>query len=92
MTNDEIMAIGYEFFVNYDDYFIAVLPMTFGKGRLVYCEDYNVENAWCYATFAQAILGMYKWVDGTEPTGWIRNPFDGRRREGGDQAKETRRP
>lgn len=91
MTNTEIKAMGYDRFINHGDYFIAVLPMTFGKGRLVYCEDNNVTDAWCYATYQQAFAAMIIWEDGVEPTGWIRNPLDGRRRENGDPTKETRR-
>lgn len=91
ITDQQIKSLGYERFINHGDYFIAVLPMTFGKGRIVYCDDIIfIENAWCYENYIDALLAMHQWdfLGTDEPSGWMRNPFDGRRRPDGDASKE----
>ena len=91
MTNQQIEISGYHAFINHDEYFIAVLPMTFGKGRIIYAEDEcGILNAWCYTYYHDAMIAMFEWDKSgdKEPSGWIRNPFDGRRRPDGDPAKE----
>jgi hypothetical protein len=53
--------------------------------------ELGFEKHWCYATIQGAIQGARDW-DGnhpeTEPTGWIRDPYTGRRRPDGDPARE----
>lgn len=53
--------------------------------------DLGFEKHWCYATREQAVRGALEW-DGrypdTEPTGWVRDPYTGRRRPDGDPARE----
>ncbi len=91
ITDDQIRKLGYEHFHNHNDYFIAVLPMTFGKGRIIYAEnEHGIINAWCYTHYADAIIAMIQWdvSDDKEPSGWIRNPIDGRRRPDGDSTNE----
>jgi hypothetical protein len=71
-----------------------VVPMTFGKGRIIVGERNAqfIDNGWCYETAGEAILALAKWDGSGEPEGWMRNPFDGRRRLGGDKDKEYNRP
>jgi len=91
ITDEQICTAGYDIFINHGTYFIAVTPMTFGKGRIIYAEDDSfVVNGWCYEMYIEAIIAMHHWdlCGGVEPVGWIRNPFDGRRRPGGDPEKE----
>lgn len=49
------------------------------------------DKHWCYETASDAMIAALKW-DGrhpeTEPDGWIRDPYTGRRRPGGDPARE----
>ena len=73
-----------------DGHLIVVYPMTFGKARLCYGTEEFIENGFCYADPARAIEAAKVWSGEGDPLdGWHRNPFDGRRREGGDPAKET---
>jgi len=91
ITDEEIRQCGYQYFINYGDFFLAVLPMTYGKGRLIYSENIDyVANAWCYERYDDALFWLGAWnpKHTKEPGGWIRNPFDGRRRPGGDPNKE----
>lgn len=93
ITDRQIENDGYEIYINHGDYYLAVQPMTFGKGRIIIAEGAltGIVNAWCYEQLIDAIIAMYHWdVTGCdEPVGWIRNPIDGRRRENGDPNKET---
>jgi len=60
---------------------VAVMAMTFGKGRL--CLDLNEfghEGVYCYETLGEAARAMYEYDGETEPSGWIRHPQSGRRR------------
>jgi hypothetical protein len=53
--------------------------------------DGGFDKHWCYATREDALRSALEW-DGrhpdTEPTGWIRDPYTGRRRPDGDPALE----
>lgn len=67
---------------------LAVAEMIHGQGRLIIGDEYGVEDAWCYASVAEAWAAWITW-DGTgEPHGWFRHPFTGRRRPGGDPSQE----
>jgi hypothetical protein len=48
------------------------------------------DNCWYYETPREAVLALELWDPRTEPEpkGWWRNPSTGRRRPGGDPAKE----
>lgn len=46
-------------------------------------------DRWCYSTYAQALAALAAWDGEGEPSGWMRHPTSGRRRENGDPAKET---
>lgn len=72
--------------------YLGVLPMTFGKGRL--CTGLTVvgyELGYCYESLSAAIVAMHAFrpQEMAEPDGWFREVTSGRRREGGDPAKET---
>lgn len=49
------------------------------------------DKHWCYKTPGEALRSALAW-DGrhpeTEPTGWFRDPYTGRRRPDGDPARE----
>ena len=71
---------------------IAVYPMTFGKARvcLIDAAHGQVANAFCYGSRTQAIAAAEVWNgEGDAPDGWHRHPETGRRRDGGDHAKEV---
>ncbi len=94
ITDDQIREAEYVVFINHGTYFLAVSPMTYGKGRLIYAEDEtSIINGWCYERYIDAVVEMFAWdnSDASEPSGWFRNPFDGRRRPGGDASKEYTR-
>lgn len=52
------------------------------KGDLYY------DDQWCYETQLRAMHAMVAWDGEGEPAGWHRHPSSGRRRPGGDAAKE----
>lgn len=71
---------------------LQVLPLAFGAGRLcigVYGAGWY-EDVWDYETLSGAIIAMEAWdgTPGTSPEGWYRHLKTGRRRPGGDPAKE----
>lgn len=71
---------------------VFLLPMTFGNTRIAIGDvdaDY-FDDGWCYQHSEndlawRAALG---WDGEGEPDGWYRHPDTGRRRPGGDPAKE----
>lgn len=68
---------------------IVVYPMTFGKARLCFSENNLITNGYCYQDPSLAVRAGKQWSGEGDPLdGWHRNPFDGRRREGGDPEKE----
>lgn len=70
---------------------IWVVPMTYGKGRIILSPDARspyVEDCWCYETQVLALVAFEMWDGNGEPDGWIRHPFTGRRRPNGDKSKE----
>jgi len=94
ITDEQIREAGYEIFTNRGDHFIAVAPMTYGKGRIIISDSLDhIDNAWCYKSMHSAIKALADWetTKAHEPEGWFRNPIDGRRRENGDPSKETLR-
>lgn len=76
-----------------DGYEITVYAMTFGKARLNYGEEGGcILDGFCYESVGRAIEAATLWDGQGDPLdGWHRNPYTGRRREGGDAAKEHRR-
>jgi hypothetical protein len=51
-------------------------------------EYWGYGDRWCYETYAKAKAALDAWDGEGEPAGWHRHPDTGRRREGGDPAKE----
>ncbi len=71
--------------------YLYVARMTFGKGRLYRVYDEEIEDQWCYETYAGAIAALTVWNpsdESPEPEGWMRHPTSGRRRPDGDKTKE----
>lgn len=92
-SDDELQGMGYLVWRQFDNgEWAAVAPMTFGKGRICYqLNPDGYEDGWCYESLVQAVTALGAWdPDQTaEPMGWFRHPYSGRRREGGDPAKEV---
>ncbi len=78
-----------------DGYEITVYMMTFGKARVNHGEQGPlgcISNGYCYQDPGVALVAAALWDGEGDPIdGWHRNPFDGRRREGGDPDKEETR-
>jgi hypothetical protein len=76
---------------------VGVVPMLFIWAVIVTTGDLTnpldgYDDRWCYRGLASAIEAAWQW-DGTgEPTGWIRHPISGRRRDNGDPATEYVQP
>lgn len=75
-----------------EDTEVIVYPMTFGKARLCYGERGEwgcMESGWCYESPLRALEAARAWDGKGDPLdGWHRHVQSGRRREGGDPAKE----
>lgn len=75
-----------------DDREVVVYPMTYGKARLSVGDQGPsgcMDNGYCYTDPMEAIEAAKVWDgDGDPLDGWFRNPYDGRRRENGDPARE----
>jgi hypothetical protein len=71
---------------------VWVVPMMFTVAIIVGEPGQGwYEDRWCYQDARQALLAAAAWTGpwpGSEPTGWHRHPGSGRRRPGGDQARE----
>ncbi len=48
----------------------------------------HVQDGWVYASLETALAAARAWDGREEPSGWIRPPTSGRRRPGGDPARE----
>ena len=73
-----------------DGRYVAILRQIY-TWRLVIGRDPDFyDNAWCYDAQEAAIAAMDEWdpLVEPEPSGWIRHPFTGRRRVGGDPSTE----
>lgn len=72
---------------------VDLVPLLFGAAKLAVTRpqdegDGTYDDVWQYQSIAHALEALLEW-DGTgEPTGWHRHPATGRRRPGGDPAKE----
>lgn len=76
-----------------DERYVAVVPMTFGKARLIIgtCGDDGAEDGYCYESPHLAVLAAQLWDGEGDPlVGWHRHLGSGRRRPGGDPTKEVR--
>lgn len=75
------------------DLVVAVLPMSYGKGRLIIGDRRNWFSGWergyCYPSRKMALLAFERFDGiGDPPDGWIRSIPDMRRRPDGDPTKE----
>jgi hypothetical protein len=72
---------------------VTVYPMTFGKARLCLSladDECSIIDGWCYEDRALAIRAAVEWSGEGDPLdGWTRHLGTGRRRDGGNPAKET---
>jgi hypothetical protein len=91
-TDEQMKEMGYTSWRELPDgTILAVGPMLFGNGRLfVDINGYGYEDCYCYDSLELAEKSMLEFNPDTdkEPKYWKRHPFTGRRREGGDPAKE----
>ncbi len=70
---------------------LDVTPLLFGFAQLGISRDARVDwyqDVWHYDTPEKAIDAARRWTGEGEPSGWMRHPPTGRRRPGGDPAKE----
>lgn len=69
---------------------IAIIPLMY-TAAVVIGRPHQLtwyDDRWCYHTVTDALTAARAW-DGTgEPDGWHRHPDTGRRRPGGDPARE----
>jgi len=92
LTKEEVLHMGYVVAKQLPDgTWIAVVPMSFGKGRLCSAISWSgYEDGWCYEKLEQAVVAMFEWDpdDTEEPDGWIRHISTGRRRPDGRASSE----
>lgn len=76
--------------------YVAVVPFMYTHAIIVgeVGETRFYENRWCYDSAERAIAAATVWAPrpGTEPDGWHRHPFTGRRRPDGDATREYLNP
>jgi len=76
-----------------EDHEVTVWPMSYGKARVCFGlrDDIGYEKGYCYEDPVRAIEAAAVWDGSGDPLdGWHRNVETGRRRPGGDPAKEVR--
>jgi hypothetical protein len=76
----------YTRFANGRDACIAKFIFTFAI--LSDLTEWGYGDRWCYESVWDAMEALAAWDGEGEPQGWHRHPDTGRRREGGDPAKE----
>lgn len=79
-----------------DDYVVWLVQKAFTWALVVGPDKKpSFDKHWCYTGPEEAIRSARAW-DGnhpvTEPVGWFRDPYTGRRRPGGDPAREYINP
>ena len=93
LTAEELVAAGYPDYRFYPNGRNAALcPFMFTWAILADLHTLGYEERWCYDTEAGAKAAFAAWNGEGEPTGWHRHPATGRRRPGGDPAKEYVNP
>lgn len=75
---------------------IFLVPLTFGRAAVAIGRrgDLGYEDYWQYDDALVAAAAFLIWDPEAEPEprAWVRHPASGRRRPGGEAAKEHRRP
>lgn len=93
LTQEDIDEMGYAFTRQLEDgTWLAVQPMTFGKGRLFFDLDpIGFGCCYCYKTIPEAVAAMMAFdpTKEEEPQGWYKDPMNNRIRPDGDRSKET---
>lgn len=81
-----------------ETHYIEVMPLMVTFAIVITAKGDNIhwcDDRWCYNSVEDAAQAALRW-DGnwplTEPDGWHRHPFSGRRRPDGDPAQEYVRP
>lgn len=91
ITVEEMQANGYVFWREINDVLYAIVPMTFGKGRLLIdCNQYGYEDFYCFPSVERAVNSLLNFTgaEGEEFHDWHRHFKTGRRRENGDPSTE----
>lgn len=93
LTESYLLESGYTHVRQLEDgRWLAVCPMSYGKGRLYFnCDHCGAEACYCYTSVAEACAAMAAFdpaID-EEPQGWFKDPTTQRIRPGGDASKET---
>jgi len=73
-----------------DGIYAAIKPLMYHWTMVVGLvgDRMSYEDRWCFETRQMAEQGLREWSGEGEPVGWHRNPRTGRRRPGGNPAKE----
>lgn len=91
LTIEDMQLNDYVFWKEVNDILYAIVPMTFGKGRLlVDCTRTGYEDFYCFPTIERAVQSLmnFQGLDGEEFQDWHRHFKTGRRRENGDPSTE----
>lgn len=72
----------------------AICRFAFTYAILSDLTRWGYGDRWCYSSIWDAMEALAAWngEEGTEPQGWHRHPYTGRRRENGDPSKEVIAP
>lgn len=74
--------------------YAAIIPFLFTTAiiRGMLDNPIGYDDRWCYETKEAAEKAFEAWDGNGEPDGWHRHPSTGRRRPGGDAAREYMSP
>lgn len=93
LTEDDLHRLGYDHLRQLEDgTWLAVAPMTYGKGRLfIELDAVGFADCYCYPSVPAAIDAMQRYDQNSEtvPDGWVKHPATGRFRPEGDSEKEV---
>lgn len=91
LTVEFMKQNGYVYWREIEGVVYAVVPMTFGKGRLLIdANKIGYEDFYCFPSVERAVKSLERYIgeDGPEFTDWHRHFKTGRRREDGDPSTE----
>ena len=73
-----------------DGLYAGIKPLLFHWTLIVgeIGDTFGYADRWCYADQDLTMKALRDWSGDGEPTGWHRHPNSGRRRTGGDSARE----
>jgi hypothetical protein len=89
--NSSMRQTHYDYTRTLSDGRVIAVERLFGRQALLslHAPWSHVQDGWVYASLETALAAATAWDGREAPSGWVRHPKSGRRRPGGDPARES---